>query len=433
MCRIVQYFRSWLVLSAFVCCQADGQIAISLSSGTGIPGATTALNINLNASTSQPAMLQWEMNYSPADISLITVSAGTSATLAGKTVICSSIGTGRIRCLVYGMNGTPVPSGTVAVATVALFGSTTSTSTSIALSNAVAVNPPGSGIATTASGNSLTILQASALVTVATNPPGLSINVDGTTFTAPRTFQWVPGSSHTVNAASPQGSGGTRYSFFSWSDGGAQSHTIAPTSAATYTANFTTQFLLTTSGTGGSIGASPSSPDGHYTGGTSVQLTATPSSGQQFSSWSGDAAGSANPVSVTMSAPRSVTANFTSAPQSITVTTNPPGLSDGASDLPMEQRLFPHDQRSIATAFRKHSLRVLPLERRRCTNANNHYAFFRSHLHRELYYASPPDHLRERGNYQRGSFVVGWILRGWYGSSTDCNAIVGATIFFLVR
>jgi hypothetical protein len=334
MCRIVQYFRSWLVLSAFVCCQADGQIAISLSSGTGIPGATTALNINLNASTSQPAMLQWEMNYSPADISLITVSAGTSATLAGKTVICSSIGTGRIRCLVYGMNGTPVPSGTVAVATVALMGSTTSTSTSIALSNAVAVNPPGSGIATTASGNSLTILQASALVTVATNPPGLSINVDGTTFTAPRTFQWVPGSSHTVNAASPQGSGGTRYSFFSWSDGGAQSHTIAPTSAATYTANFTTQFLLTTSGTGGSIGASPSSPDGYYTGGTSVQLTATPSSGQQFSSWSGDAAGSANPVSVTMSAPRSVTANFTSAPQSITVTTNPPGLSINVDGTP---------------------------------------------------------------------------------------------------
>jgi hypothetical protein len=412
MCRIVQYFRSWLVLSAFVCCQADGQIAISLSSGTGIPGATTALNINLNASTSQPAMLQWEMNYSPADISLITVSAGTSATLAGKTVICSSIGTGRIRCLVYGMNGTPVPSGTVAVATVALMGSTTSTSTSIALSNAVAVNPPGSGIATTASGNSLTILQASALVTVATNPPGLSINVDGTTFTAPRTFQWVPGSSHTVNAASPQGSGGTRYSFFSWSDGGAQSHTIAPTSAATYTANFTTQFLLTTSGTGGSIGASPSSPDGYYTGGTSVQLTATPSSGQQFSSWSGDAAGSANPVSVTMSAPRSVTANFTSAPQSITVTTNPPGTIHqrrwdtihGAAYIPVGARLFPHHQCRLSPGLRRDTLFILQLERWRRT-IPYHRSPFCIHLHRKLHNAVPPYDIGNRRYHRHFSFI----------------------------
>jgi hypothetical protein len=60
------------------------------------------------------------------------------------------------------------------------------------------------------------------------------------------TFAWTPGSSHTLAVASPQdGFVGTRYAFGSWSDGGAQSHTIVvPESGDTYTANFGTQYRL---------------------------------------------------------------------------------------------------------------------------------------------------------------------------------------------
>jgi uncharacterized protein (TIGR03437 family) len=77
-------------------------------------------------------------------------------------------------------------------------------------------------------------------VAVATNPPGLAIVVDGATLTAPQAFDWILGTNHTITATSPQQSGGTSYVFASWSDGGAQSHTIAAySSAATYTATFT--------------------------------------------------------------------------------------------------------------------------------------------------------------------------------------------------
>src|SRR5262249_19873939 len=143
-----------------------------------------------------------------------------------------------------------------------------------------------------------------------------------------QTFSWTLGSTHTIATSSPQGSGGTRNVFASWSDGGAISHTVTPSTATTYVANFTTQFLLTTSASGGTITPTPASPggDGFYNSGTSVQLSATPNSGQQFSSWSGDATGTANPVSVSMTAPRNVTATFTAAPQSFTVTTVPAGL-----------------------------------------------------------------------------------------------------------
>ncbi|MBH8569783.1 InlB B-repeat-containing protein [Microvirga sp. STS02] len=48
-----------------------------------------------------------------------------------------------------------------------------------------------------------------------------------------------------------------------------------------------------------------------YASGASVSLTATPAAGYQFSGWSGDATGSTNPLTVTMTANKSITATFT--------------------------------------------------------------------------------------------------------------------------
>ena len=75
-------------------------------------------------------------------------------------------------------------------------------------------------------------------------PAGRSLTVDGAPCTAPCTFQWTPGTQHTIATTTPQAGGtGTQYVFASWSDGGAISHTItASSSAATYTASFTTQY-----------------------------------------------------------------------------------------------------------------------------------------------------------------------------------------------
>ena len=71
--------------------------------------------------------------------------------------------------------------------------------------------------------------------------------MDGTNYTAPAAFAWAPDSSHLIGAASPQlsGDGHSRYLFDSWSDGGAQSHSItAPLAGATKTARFSTNYLL---------------------------------------------------------------------------------------------------------------------------------------------------------------------------------------------
>ena len=87
------------------------------------------------------------------------------------------------------------------------------------------------------------------LLTVATAPNGLTVAVDGTNYTAPVTFDWVAGSVHTLDTPSPQvaGDGHSRSSFATWSDDGAQSHSITmPAFDTTNTASFVTQYLLDT-------------------------------------------------------------------------------------------------------------------------------------------------------------------------------------------
>jgi glucose/arabinose dehydrogenase/PKD repeat protein len=84
---------------------------------------------------------------------------------------------------------------------------------------------------------SVTIRPAKATLTIATSPPGLTVNVDGVSGTAPSVNNELIGFQYVLDAPSPQGA----YTFAGWSDGGARSHTVtvAPTDQ-TITARFTT-------------------------------------------------------------------------------------------------------------------------------------------------------------------------------------------------
>src|SRR5205809_456943 len=150
-------------------------------------------------------------------------------------------------------------------------------------------------------------------VTVQTNPVGRTFLVDGTAYSSTQIFSWQPGSSHTIATTSPQnGATGVRYVWTNWSDGGAISHTVAPTTNRSYTATFRTQYYLTmTHGTGGTV--SPAS--GWRNSGVTVSITATSSTGYHFTSWTGTGTGSfsgtTNPASITMGGPITEAATFT--------------------------------------------------------------------------------------------------------------------------
>ncbi len=77
-------------------------------------------------------------------------------------------------------------------------------------------------------------------VTLATAPPGLTLTVNAiNNMTGPTTFVSWANASLALQAQDQVGPGGVFYTFDSWSDGGAASHTVlTPSTAATFTATF---------------------------------------------------------------------------------------------------------------------------------------------------------------------------------------------------
>ncbi len=104
------------------------------------------------------------------------------------------------------------------------------------------------------------------------------------------------------------------YSFDSWSgdaSGAGNPLSVTMNANKVITANFTLNatYTLSASGVNGTVAKNPNL--GSYLNGAVVELTATPAVGYTFSSWSGDASGSVNPLNVTMNANKVITANFT--------------------------------------------------------------------------------------------------------------------------
>jgi len=100
---------------------------------------------------------------------------------------------------------------------------------------------------------------------------------------------------------------------------------------ANYILNDYTLTVTTFPAVGGSVVKNPN--QGTYTSGTSVILTATANSGYVFSSWSGDATGSVNPLTIVMNSNKNITANFTAVPVIIIGTAGNFGSFGGAAGI----------------------------------------------------------------------------------------------------
>ena len=176
----------------------------------------------------------------------------------------------------------------------------------------------------------------SAVVTVASDPPGRRVLVDGIGYTAPRNFDFAPNSEHTLAVSSPQTAAPVRYVFNSWENGETGALNLrANGEPATYTARFTTQYILTTNVNPasflGSVAVNPTSASGYYDGGTTVELTATPrTSNTRLDYWTGDLGGYQNPISLLVNDQKDVTANFISQSAGTTLAVNAASYASGA-------------------------------------------------------------------------------------------------------
>ena len=152
-------------------------------------------------------------------------------------------------------------------------------------------------------------------VAVSSNPTAGGSATGGGSFTS--------GASVTVTATPNDG-----FVFTNWTEGA-----IVVSSNAAYTfniagnrilvANFTAiidTYTLTVIAVNGTVVKNPD--QAAYNSGTSVQLTAIPNAGYTFTSWNGDASGSANPLTVVMNSNKTITANFTAVVNTYTLIVN---------------------------------------------------------------------------------------------------------------
>ena len=122
-------------------CSASPDV-LSLSSTSGTAGGSATLSLSLaSASGSQPAALEWTLDYPSTEITGVTAVAGPAASATAKSVTCS----GNI-CVVYGLNDNAIQNGIVAYLTVQI-AANASGNLSIQLNNVEAATPSGSSTA----------------------------------------------------------------------------------------------------------------------------------------------------------------------------------------------------------------------------------------------------------------------------------------------
>lgn len=177
-----------------------------------------------------------------------------------------------------------------------------------------APNPLEATLSTTAT-NYQARFSGSPVTRIETNPTRLQISVDGSERTAPRTFVWTAGSSHTLRieqSVQTVEGGSVEATFDSWSIGNAPTQTVTATAGGqTITANFRVRYRVTlTSGIGGTARISGGTSGAFFASGSQVQLIATPNAGYVFTGWSGDASGSDPNLSVAVDKELVITASF---------------------------------------------------------------------------------------------------------------------------
>jgi cytolysin (calcineurin-like family phosphatase) len=148
---------------------------------------------------------------------------------------------------------------------------------------------------------------------IAATVPSIGVQVDnGISWVAPVTFHWNAGEQHTVNINPQQVTPSSQLAFQSWPDGYASATRVISGirgGAQSFTANVGMQYLVNVTPSPASAGTI--SGAGFANAASRIVLTATPAAGFTFAGFSGDVNSSQNGLSVPVSGPLNITANFT--------------------------------------------------------------------------------------------------------------------------
>jgi len=158
------------------------------------------------------------------------------------------------------------------------------------------------------------------------------MTVDGVLYTSAATLNWLPGSFHIVIAGTPAVTAGTRYTFQSWSDGGAALHAVtAPSTAMALQATYKLAYQVKAAAAGsGSAAITPASADTFYNPGTTLTVSASPAAGACFTGWTGLIAGTPATTVLGITKAYDLKANFAPGQVIVSPTTLSPSGGGGS-------------------------------------------------------------------------------------------------------
>jgi hypothetical protein len=120
------------------------------------PGTSGTINLTLASGAGlQPVALQFTVN-APPEVGPLSIAIGAAAQTAGKSISCSfppsSPAGATNTCAIWGLNVTPIADGIVAILTVPVLATATSTTETLGLSSTLGATAAGVGITLAATG-----------------------------------------------------------------------------------------------------------------------------------------------------------------------------------------------------------------------------------------------------------------------------------------
>jgi uncharacterized protein (TIGR03437 family) len=169
---------------------------------------------------------------------------------------------------------------------------------------------------------------------VQSNPPGLTLQVDGSSCVTPCNIDRATGTQINVIAPTTVSMGaGSRVDFSSWSDGGAAVHTYTVNAnLSSLSANYQTFYQLSAASNpanGVTFHFSPQSSDMFFAQNAQVTVNAVANPGFSFLRWNGALSGTFPSGVVTMAAPQNIVALMNKIPYIA-----PAGVQNAASSTP---------------------------------------------------------------------------------------------------
>ena len=90
--KSTNYLYSVIFITFLLSVPLRAQSSLQLSAGNGVPTGSVSLNLALSSPAGQePASVEWSLNYPPSSVTGLSITAGSSAISAGKSITCASI------------------------------------------------------------------------------------------------------------------------------------------------------------------------------------------------------------------------------------------------------------------------------------------------------------------------------------------------------